>query len=213
MTTNTFISSRNAMLYRQPGSPESFATIVAGVGTAAYLNQYSTYVEVDCNGSDFTILYRIPFAVDTSAIGTDIVSAGYVTLHSNGANANNLSLADFNAHISGFSSTPGNPFVASDFEKAANVDFGSAAVPGTDDVFNITLNAAGLAAVNTGGITYMCIRLGCDITGTFDGTPANGSSSFVINGHPDYLPPSITLTYAPAPSVVNNIGLQMGNPF
>lgn len=213
MPTTTFYATYDAAVYRDILTAETFPTIQSGVGTTeSGLDSSGPRLTV-AGGSaanKFTYLRRGAATFDTSVIGGGAVTAAVFSVWSYHTQLNQLSLADFAMHASGFASTPSSPYVAADFQAVANTDFGSAALPGAAGYFDITLNGSGVAAVSGAGNTYLAVRFGCDISGTFDGVWGDGLVSFALlaglgSGDPAVYP-KLTVTYTAA----SGTGILMG---
>lgn len=232
-TTSTFYpdahpenTSHDAMLYTSPNA--SWDTVHDTANADGALDNYSgpdRFVYSGKDGDNFRII-RFQTLFDTSAIGSDTVSSAtaslYVNLVNNGDNDGDDYIAVVSSNpASNTGAAVGDYSLMGTTAYSNTIDLSSMS---TGDYVDWTINATGLAAINTSGITKFGFREGHDIidsayAGGFDtvnsivtyaaeasGT-ANDPKLVVVHSTPTPTPtPTPIDTSAPSGSISINSG-------
>ncbi len=197
-------TSVDGVVSRQTGSPgEAFSTIRNGAGTNAQDGSSPDIVGIHSRNTDlWDIIYRPILLVDTSSIPPSAP----------------ITLATFNIHISShfdqfaqtyainvFSSTPASniALVAADYSQLGTTPLATKKT--IDSLANdtwetFTFNAAGIAAINKGGITKLGLREANfdapNTTPTWEGPALSANVSYKSADNPDStLKPYLEVTY------------------
>lgn len=189
------------------GVDESFATIVAGVGTGGLGDADASafvYLRGSSTSNQFDQLRRAFLLFDTSSLGAGAtISAATLSLwgvaKDNALGASDLAVVATNP-------ASNTSLTDSDFQTAGSTSFGSvtyAGFDGTNSTYtDITINATGRAAIEKTGITKYGARLEWDRAASFGGAwVASAVSFFQINmaenASGTARAPKLVVTYTP----------------
>jgi len=178
----------------------TFSALVSGNGNSNYpsycaaLNSYS-------QADKFSFLMRGIFCFKTDALGGDDIESATFSLY---GKAKATYLGNDSLHICQSNPASTTAIANSDYEGMAsyttsfgNVTSADFSITGYND---ISLNAAGLANINTTGISKFGTKLGWDINGSFTGTFVNNSlTSFTpywSNNEGTSNDPKLTVTHS-----------------
>ena len=171
-TTSTFYpdahvesTSHDAMLYTSPNA--SWDTVHNAANADGSLDNYAgpdRFVYSGKDGANFRII-RFQTLFDTSAIGSDTVNSATASLYINLVNNGDNDGDDYIAVVSSnpaanTGATVGDYSLMGTTAYSNTIDLSSMS---TGDYVDWTINATGLAAINTSGITKFGFREGHDI--------------------------------------------------
>lgn len=154
----------------------------------------SIYIFARYRTSDYSI-YKSGYCFDTSAIGTDNISAATFSFYQTTDTQDNHTNTDRSVGIVEF--TPANPanLAAGDIdavgdaldnptEGATRVTFATMISQGSNSYVDFPLNATGISWINKTGVTCLGARTSWDMDDT-PPTPSNTTGSRVLHNHAD----------------------------
>lgn len=189
----------------------------ADPGTNGNASTTASYVMVRRRAGD-TDIRRIITLFDTSAIGSDVVSAAVYGLKTTTDQADNHTLSDKEAVVGQCTPISNTNIEAADYANmptTANWDTASDSgvtfatmVAGSDNTFHDwTFNATGIGWIDTGGVTKLACRTSWDREDTEPGeTDTTGSRALmVMSGTAGTASdPRLVVTHAPAGGATDN---------
>lgn len=188
------------------GVNEDFATIRAGVGSGGTDDAGADaflFLRGSSTTNQFDQLRRLIFLFDTSAIGPGMaISAATLSLWGIGKAAG---LGETALAIVSANPNANTGLVDADYNTLGSTTFGSVTYPNfihtNSGYTDISLNAAGLAAIAPQGITKLGARLEWDRAGTFSGVWVAGDPTYfqvdlAENASGQTRAPKLTVTYS-----------------
>ena len=192
-------TSVDGTVRRNVGTPETFAVIRAGDGTAAYPSSTTTtliQLSHSGDGDSWSYLNRSIFLFDTSQLPDLIeISSAVISLY---ITANGSPSTD-TAHFCTVNPASNTDLANADYGTFGDTSFGSTAHADiTINQYNAwTLNASGISAISVSGITKYGFRLGRDLNNDNEGVETTrGSLNGLLADYADTTSdPKLVITY------------------
>lgn len=160
------------------GQDTDIATLsaVAGVVAADVGQNIGASLAASTTTDQFATIVRGFILFDTSSLSGATVSSATLKLN---VESKSTDLGDVDVHVVSANPASNTALAASDHSTVGSTSFGSVntSVLTAGQTVEITLNASGIAAINTSGVTKFALRNAWDLNGVFDGTWVSGAST------------------------------------